>query len=105
MCSYSEFRKNQVILSLEALRYYIVASAQASVLFLFAMSSRLLAFTSSFSVFSSAVEGTVIFNPVDGPVSVAVTGIGTHKSLSLMYLPEHNLIEIKFPSKALITTC
>ncbi|GKD89669.1 reverse transcriptase domain-containing protein, partial [Tanacetum coccineum] len=41
-----------------------------------AMSSRLLAFTSFFlQIFSSAVEGTVIFNPIDGPVSVAVTGI------------------------------
>ncbi|GJZ51243.1 hypothetical protein Tco_0605758, partial [Tanacetum coccineum] len=41
------------------------------------MSSRLLAFTSLFlHVFSSAVEGTVIFVPVDVPVSAGdVTGI------------------------------
>ncbi|GJX72079.1 reverse transcriptase domain-containing protein, partial [Tanacetum coccineum] len=44
-------------------------------------SSRLLAFTSFFlAVFSSAVEGTVIFNAVDRPVSVAVTGIESIKA-------------------------
>ncbi|GJR61719.1 hypothetical protein Tco_1503881, partial [Tanacetum coccineum] len=46
-----------------------------------AISSRLRAFTSFFlQIFSSAVEGTVIFNAVDGPDSGAVTGIGTDKS-------------------------
>ncbi|GJX82041.1 hypothetical protein Tco_0331522 [Tanacetum coccineum] len=41
-----------------------------------AMSRRLRAFTSFFlQIFSSAVEGTVIFNAVDGPDSGAVTGI------------------------------
>ncbi|GKG27596.1 hypothetical protein Tco_0405923, partial [Tanacetum coccineum] len=40
------------------------------------MSRRLLAFTSFFlQIFSSVVEGIVIFNAVDGPDSGAVTGI------------------------------
>ncbi|GJU28154.1 hypothetical protein Tco_1166775 [Tanacetum coccineum] len=44
----------------------------------YAMSKRLRAFTSFFlQKFSSAVEGTIIFNVVDGPDSGAVTGIAT----------------------------
>ncbi|GJX56450.1 putative reverse transcriptase domain-containing protein [Tanacetum coccineum] len=43
------------------------------------MSRRLRAFTSLFlQIFSSTVEGTIIFNAVDGPDSGAVTGIGVN---------------------------
>ncbi|GJT14681.1 reverse transcriptase domain-containing protein [Tanacetum coccineum] len=50
------------------------------------MSRRLLAFTSFFlQIFSSAVEGTIIFNAVDGPDSGAVTGIALQQHCSEIF--------------------
>ncbi|GJT45130.1 hypothetical protein Tco_0953845 [Tanacetum coccineum] len=59
-----------------------------------AMSRRLQAFTSFFlQIFSSAVEGTVIFNVVDGPDSGVVTGIVLTNNSSLKFVLAAQMVD------------